>query len=171
MPNTFGHLFRITTWGESHGPAVGVVLDGCPPRLPLAAGDIQADLDRRRPGQSDLVTPRQEEDRVEILAGLFEGSEGPLRGPWAGPERQSQRRSRPGLAVGEQRQYRGVGALDRWQQEPDLEAALPARREHETVAGCPDLGERRELAAQASQRDPEARAVGRVRVARTRTRV
>ena len=73
MPNTFGHLFRVTTWGESHGPAVGVVIDGCPPRLPLADAEIQADLDRRRPGQSDLVTPRKEDDRVEILSGLFEG--------------------------------------------------------------------------------------------------
>ncbi len=73
MPNTFGHLFRVTTWGESHGPAVGAVVDGCPPRLPLAAGDIQADLDRRRPGQSDITTPRKEEDAVEILSGVFEG--------------------------------------------------------------------------------------------------
>src|SRR5476651_25294 len=73
MPNSFGKLFTLTTWGESHGPAVGVVVDGCPPRLPLAAAEIQAELDRRRPGQSDIVTPRKEEDRVEILAGLFEG--------------------------------------------------------------------------------------------------
>ena len=73
MPNSFGKLFTVTTWGESHGPAVGVVIDGCPARLPLTAGDIQAELDRRRPGQSDIVTPRQEEDRVEILSGLFEG--------------------------------------------------------------------------------------------------
>ncbi|HUL53131.1 MAG TPA: chorismate synthase [Opitutaceae bacterium] len=73
MPNSFGKLFTVTTWGESHGAAVGVVVDGCPPRLPLDAAEIQVELDRRRPGQSDLVTPRQEEDRVEILAGLFEG--------------------------------------------------------------------------------------------------
>src|SRR5471032_2908561 len=73
MPNSFGKLFTLTTWGESHGPAVGAVVDGCPPRLPLAAGEIQADLDRRRPGQSDIVTPRKEEDRVEILSGFFEG--------------------------------------------------------------------------------------------------
>ncbi len=73
MPNSFGKLFTVTTWGESHGSAVGAVVDGCPPRLPLAVGDIQADLDRRRPGQSDIVTPRKEEDKVEILAGLFEG--------------------------------------------------------------------------------------------------
>jgi chorismate synthase len=73
MPNTFGKLFTLTTWGESHGPAVGVVIDGCPPRLPLEAAEIQAELDRRRPGQSDIVTPRKEEDRVEILSGVFEG--------------------------------------------------------------------------------------------------
>ena len=73
MPNTFGKLFTVTTWGESHGPAVGAIVDGCPPRLPLDAAEIQAELDRRRPGQSDIVTPRKEEDRVEILSGLFEG--------------------------------------------------------------------------------------------------
>src|SRR6186997_2363334 len=73
MPNSFGKLFRISTWGESHGPAVGVVIDGCPPRLPITAEEIQIDLDRRRPGQSDIVTPRKEEDRVEILSGIFEG--------------------------------------------------------------------------------------------------
>ena len=63
----------ITTWGESHGAAVGVVIDGCPGRLPLAEADIQADLDRRRPGQSAIVTPRKETDMVEILSGVFEG--------------------------------------------------------------------------------------------------
>jgi len=73
MPNFFGKLFRITTWGESHGPGVGVVIDGCPPRLPLAIADIQPDLDRRRPGQSDITTPRKEDDKVEILSGVFEG--------------------------------------------------------------------------------------------------
>ena len=73
MPNSFGKLFTVTTWGESHGPAVGAIVDGCPPRLPLAAAEIQSDLDRRRPGQSDIVTTRQEADRVEILSGLFEG--------------------------------------------------------------------------------------------------
>jgi chorismate synthase len=73
MGNSFGHLFRITTWGESHGGGVGVVIDGCPPRLPLTEADIQPDLDRRRPGQSAIVTPRQEADRVEILSGTFEG--------------------------------------------------------------------------------------------------
>jgi chorismate synthase len=73
MPNTFGKLFTVTTWGESHGLAVGAVVDGCPPRLPLDVAEIQAELDRRRPGQSDIVTPRKEEDRVEILSGIFEG--------------------------------------------------------------------------------------------------
>jgi len=73
MPNSFGKLFTISTWGESHGPAVGVVLDGCPPNLPISVEEIQAELDRRRPGQSDIVTPRKEEDRVEILSGVFEG--------------------------------------------------------------------------------------------------
>jgi chorismate synthase len=73
MPNSFGKLFTLTTWGESHGPAVGVVVDGCPPNLPLAAEEIQVELDRRRPGQSDIVTPRKEADRVEILSGVFEG--------------------------------------------------------------------------------------------------
>jgi len=73
VSNSFGQSFRITTWGESHGPAVGVVIDGCPARLPLTAEEIQADLDRRRPGQSDITTPRKEEDKVEILAGVFEG--------------------------------------------------------------------------------------------------
>jgi chorismate synthase len=73
MPNTFGKLFTVTTWGESHGPAIGVVIDGCPPRLPLEAAEIQTELDRRRPGQSDIVTPRKEADQVEILSGVFEG--------------------------------------------------------------------------------------------------
>src|SRR6516225_6322429 len=73
MANTFGTLFRITTWGESHGGGVGVVVDGCPPRLALTEADIQPDLDRRRPGQSKIVTPRKEADRVQILSGTFEG--------------------------------------------------------------------------------------------------
>ncbi len=71
--NTFGHLFRITTWGESHGGAVGVVVDGCPPRLTLDEAAIQFELNRRRPGQSHLTTPRQEGDVVQILSGVFEG--------------------------------------------------------------------------------------------------
>src|SRR5580692_8660644 len=73
MVNSFGNLFRITTWGESHGGGVGVVIDGCPPRLPLTEADIQPDLDRRRPGQSAIVSPRKEADRVRILSGTFEG--------------------------------------------------------------------------------------------------
>ena len=73
MANSFGHLFRITTWGESHGGGVGVVVDGCPPRLALSETDIQPDLDRRRPGQSRIVTPRKESDTVQILSGTFEG--------------------------------------------------------------------------------------------------
>src|SRR6266496_2007462 len=73
MGNSFGHLFRITTWGESHGGGVGVVIDGCPPRLELAEADIQKELDRRRPGQSKIVSPRKETDTVQILSGTFEG--------------------------------------------------------------------------------------------------
>jgi chorismate synthase len=73
MASTFGQLFRITTWGESHGGGVGVVVDGCPPRLKLSEADIQPDLDRRRPGQSKIVTPRKESDTVQILSGTFEG--------------------------------------------------------------------------------------------------
>ncbi len=71
--NTFGHLFRITTWGESHGGAVGVVVDGCPPRIPITPDEIQLELDRRRPGQSKLVSQRKETDTVHILSGVFEG--------------------------------------------------------------------------------------------------
>jgi len=71
--NTFGTLFRITTWGESHGSAVGVVIDGCPAGLPLGEADIQKELDRRRPGQSNITTQRKEEDRAEILSGIFSG--------------------------------------------------------------------------------------------------
>ena len=73
MGNTFGHLFRITTWGESHGGGVGVVIDGCPPNLEITSAEIQTELDRRRPGQSRITTQRKEEDRVEILSGVFEG--------------------------------------------------------------------------------------------------
>ena len=73
MGNTFGHMFRVTTWGESHGDAVGVVVDGCPPGLELSVDDIQPELDRRRPGQSRIVTQRRESDRAEILSGVFEG--------------------------------------------------------------------------------------------------
>ena len=73
MSSHFGELFRISTFGESHGGGVGVVIDGCPPRLELSEEIIQRDLDRRRPGQSDLVTPRKEADRCRILSGVFEG--------------------------------------------------------------------------------------------------
>ncbi|MGQ0741798.1 MAG: chorismate synthase [Alphaproteobacteria bacterium] len=69
--NTFGHLFRVTTFGESHGPAIGCVVDGCPPGIPLTEADIQADLERRRPGQSKFVSQRREEDCVRILSGVF----------------------------------------------------------------------------------------------------
>jgi chorismate synthase len=71
--NSFGHLFRATTWGESHGPAIGCVVDGCPPGLTLSEADIQPWLDRRRPGQSKFTTQRQEPDQVRILSGVFEG--------------------------------------------------------------------------------------------------
>ncbi|MEM9015661.1 MAG: chorismate synthase [Verrucomicrobiota bacterium] len=73
MGSTFGTLFRLSTWGESHGGGVGVVVDGCPPRIPLTEVDIQVDLDRRRPGQSEVTTPRKEADEAEILSGTFEG--------------------------------------------------------------------------------------------------
>src|SRR5262249_44279234 len=71
--NSFGTLFRFTTWGESHGPAIGVVVDGAPPRIPLAEPDIQHWLERRRPGRSRFTTQRQEPDTVRILSGVFEG--------------------------------------------------------------------------------------------------
>src|SRR6201996_6305332 len=71
--NSFGTLFRFTTWGESHGPAIGVVVDGCPSLIALSEADIQPFLDRRRPGQSKFTTQRQEADQVKILSGVFEG--------------------------------------------------------------------------------------------------
>jgi chorismate synthase len=71
--NTFGHLFRITTFGESHGGAVGVVVDGCPPGLAIAEADIQAELDRRKPGQSSITSPRQEQDQIHIFSGISDG--------------------------------------------------------------------------------------------------
>src|SRR6478672_5453331 len=73
MGSSFGQLFHITTFGESHGGGVGVVIDGCPPRIPLSEPDIQCELDRRRPGQSAVVSQRNEADRCEILSGVFEG--------------------------------------------------------------------------------------------------
>ncbi len=74
--NTFGHLFRVTTWGESHGPAIGCVVDGCPPGIPLEAAEIQVYLDRRRPGQSRYTTQRREPDEVEIMSGVFQDGSG-----------------------------------------------------------------------------------------------
>jgi chorismate synthase len=74
--NSFGHLFRFTTFGESHGPAIGCVVDGCPPLIPLEAAEIQADLDRRRPGQSKYTTQRQEPDEVRIVSGVFTEADG-----------------------------------------------------------------------------------------------
>ncbi len=71
--NTYGHLFRITTWGESHGPAIGCTVDGCPPGIALAEADIQPWLDRRKPGQSKFTTQRKEPDEVRILSGTYEG--------------------------------------------------------------------------------------------------
>ena len=73
MANTFGHSFRITTWGESHGQAVGVTVDGCPPRFAIEEADIQSELDRRRPGQSVISTQRREGDQAEIVSGVFDG--------------------------------------------------------------------------------------------------
>ncbi len=74
--NTFGHLFRVTTWGESHGPVIGCVVDGCPPRIPLQEADLQGFLDRRRPGQSRFTTQRQEPDAVKILSGVMDDATG-----------------------------------------------------------------------------------------------
>jgi len=71
--NSFGQLFKVTTFGESHGPAIGVVIDGVPPKLPLSEADLQKDLDRRKPGQSKITTQRKESDTAEILSGVFEG--------------------------------------------------------------------------------------------------
>ena len=73
MGNSFGSIFRVSTWGESHGGGIGVVVDGCPPKLPLSVDDLQPALDRRRPGQSKLTTPRDESDQVEILSGIYQG--------------------------------------------------------------------------------------------------
>ena len=73
MSSSFGKIFRVSTFGESHGGAVGVILDGCPPKLKIDINLIQNELDRRRPGQSDITTPRNEEDKIEILSGIKEG--------------------------------------------------------------------------------------------------
>jgi len=75
MPgNTFGKIFKITTFGESHGRGVGVVIDGCPSGIKISEKDIQAELDRRRPGQSQITTERKEEDQIKIFSGVFQGS-------------------------------------------------------------------------------------------------
>ena len=74
--NTFGQLFRVTTWGESHGPAIGCVVDGCPPGIPITDAEIQVFLDRRRPGQSRFTTQRREPDTVRILSGVFPDAAG-----------------------------------------------------------------------------------------------
>ena len=71
--NTFGKLFRFTTWGESHGPAIGCVIDGCPPRIKLGEKDVQVEMDRRRPGKSKFTSQRKESDKVRIMSGVFEG--------------------------------------------------------------------------------------------------
>lgn len=76
--NTFGYLFRVTTWGESHGPAIGCVIDGCPPLIPLTEADLQPWLDRRKPGGSRFVTQRQESDTARILSGVFDDGDGPV---------------------------------------------------------------------------------------------
>src|SRR2546430_3515590 len=73
MGNTFGQFFRVTTFGESHGGGIGVVVEGCPPKVDISEQDIQCELDRRRPGQSKITTQRKEQDRCEILSGVFEG--------------------------------------------------------------------------------------------------
>ena len=74
--NTFGHLFRVTTWGESHGAALGCVVDGCPPGIRFTLGEIQAELDKRRPGQSRFVTQRREPDEVKVLSGFVLDGDG-----------------------------------------------------------------------------------------------
>src|SRR5438445_13146342 len=73
MGNTFGQLFRVTTFGESHGGGIGVVIDGCPPKIDISDADIQREFDRRRPSQSNITTQRKEENRCEILSGVFDG--------------------------------------------------------------------------------------------------
>src|SRR6201981_3114043 len=73
MSNTFGELFRVTTFGESHGGGIGAVIDGCPPKIEISEAEIQRELDRRRPGQREITTQRKEEDRCEMLSGVFEG--------------------------------------------------------------------------------------------------
>ena len=71
--NTFGKIFRFTTWGESHGPAIGCIVDGCPPNIHISENEIQKDMDKRRPGQSKFTTQRNESDKISILSGVFQG--------------------------------------------------------------------------------------------------
>ena len=82
MTNTFGKLFSFTSFGESHGPAIGCVIDGCPPLIEIEEQDIQKDLDRRRPGTSKFVTQRNEPDKVKILSGIFEERQRGLQSPY-----------------------------------------------------------------------------------------
>ena len=98
-PSSFGRTFRIVTFGESHGAAVGVVLDGVKPGLSFDLEAIQRDLDRRRPGQSDLVTPRNEADRVQILSGVFEGRSSSGPATRTSPTTASTGSATPGAAV------------------------------------------------------------------------
>ena len=95
--NTFGHLFRVTTFGESHGPAIGCVVDGCPPRIPLTEADIQPYLDKRRPGQSRFTTQRQEPDTVKILSGVFADEATGAAGHHRHADRAADRERRPAL--------------------------------------------------------------------------
>ena len=95
--NTFGHLFRVTTFGESHGPAIGCVVDGCPPGIPLTDADIQAYLDKRRPGQSRFTTQRQEPDQVKILSGVFEDERTRRPGHHRHADHAADRERRPAL--------------------------------------------------------------------------
>ena len=95
--NTFGHLFRVTTFGESHGPAIGCVVDGCPPGIPLTEADIQPYLDKRRPGQSRFTTQRQEPDQVRILSGVFKDERDGRAGHHRHADRAADRERRPAL--------------------------------------------------------------------------
>jgi len=124
--NTFGHLFRFTSFGESHGAAIGCVVDGCPPRIPLSAEDIQRELDRRRPGQSRFTTQRQEPDAVKIMSGVFTDEKSGQQVTTGTPimlmiENVDQRskdyseikdKYRPGHAGSAVRRKTGVGGLD-----------------------------------------------------------
>lgn len=93
--NTFGHLFRVTTWGESHGPAIGCVVDGCPPLIALTEADLQPWLDLRKPGGSRFVTQRNESDTARILSGVFDDGNGPVTTGTRSPSRSRTRTSGP----------------------------------------------------------------------------